>query len=78
MSDVNDWIQDALAAEARAQGLTAYEMAKRLDGSPTKEAIHRYLFKAENRCHLGSQHVSRIATLLGMKLVASKKKAGAK
>ena len=66
MSDEpNDWIRDAVADAAASQGLTAYAISKLLDGSPTEETVKRYISK---RCHLGTQHVSKICDVLGLDL----------
>jgi hypothetical protein len=70
MSEVNDWIRDAVSESARAQGLTAYAISKMLEGSPTEETIKRYLAK---RCHLGTQHVSKICNALGLTISQSEK-----
>lgn len=71
MSDAKDWIRDAVADVAASQGLTAYAIAKALDGRPTEETVKRYLAK---RCHLGTQHVSRICEALGIERFAAAKK----
>jgi hypothetical protein len=65
-----DWIRDAVAEAAASQGLTAYAIAKKLGNSPTEETIKRYISK---RCHLGTQHVSKICDALGIEKLASKK-----
>jgi predicted transcriptional regulator len=65
MTEPNDWIRDAVAEAAASQGLTAYAIAKLLDGSPTEETVKRYIAK---RCHLGTQHVSKICDVLGLDL----------
>lgn len=69
MIEPNDWIRDAVADAAAAQGMTAYAISQQLEGRPTKEAIHRYIAK---RCHLGTQHVSRICEVLKLKLEQKK------
>jgi predicted transcriptional regulator len=71
MHDTNDWIRDSVANAAESQGLTAYAIAKLLDGSPTEETVKRYIAK---RCHLGTQHVSRICDVLGLDLRVRKKR----
>lgn len=72
MSDeVRDWIRDAVADAAASQGLTAYAISKLLDGRPTEESVKRYLSK---RCHLGTQHVSRICEALGIERFAAPKR----
>ena len=71
MSDTNDWIRDSVASGAESQGLTAYAISKLLDGSPTEETVKRYISK---RCHLGTQHVSKICDVLGLDLRLKKRK----
>jgi predicted transcriptional regulator len=71
MTEPNDWIRDAVADAAASQGLTAYAIAKLLDGRPTEETVKRYISK---RCHLGTQHVSRICEVLGLCLVKPKRR----
>jgi len=66
----NDWIRDSVANAAESQGLTAYAISKLLDGRPTEESVKRYIAK---RCHLGTQHVSRICAVLGLDLRVRKK-----
>jgi hypothetical protein len=70
MDEPNDWIRDAVADAAASQGLTAYAISQQLEGRPTKEAVHRYLAK---RCHLGTQHVSRICDVLKLELSSKRK-----
>jgi predicted transcriptional regulator len=72
MPDANDWIRDAVAEAAASQGLTAYAISKLLDGSPTEETVKRYISK---RCHLGTQHVSRICDALNLRMELKKKRA---
>jgi hypothetical protein len=71
MHEPNDWIRDSVASAAESQGLTAYAIAKLLDGRPTEETVKRYIAK---RCHLGTQHVSRICDVLELDLKAKRKK----
>jgi predicted transcriptional regulator len=71
MSEPKDWIRDSVANAAESQGLTAYAIAKLLNGSPTEETVKRYIAK---RCHLGTQHVSKICDVLGLDLKAKKKR----
>jgi len=71
MHEPNDWIRDSVASAAESQGLTAYAIAKLLDGRPTEESVKRYIAK---RCHLGTQHVSRICDVLGLDLKAKKRR----
>jgi predicted transcriptional regulator len=71
MTEPNDWIRDSVANAAESQGLTAYAIAKLLNGSPTEETVKRYIAK---RCHLGTQHVSKICDVLGLDLKAKRKK----
>jgi hypothetical protein len=71
MEHVNDWIRDAIADAAASQGMTAYAISKSLEWRPTEESVNRYLAK---RCHLGTQHVSRICEALGIERFASAKK----
>jgi predicted transcriptional regulator len=71
MSEPNDWIRDSVANAAESQGLTAYAIAKLLNGSPTEETVKRYIAK---RCHLGTQHVSKICDVLGLDLRVRKRK----
>ena len=70
MHEPNDWIRDSVASAAESQGLTAYAISKLLDGRPTEETVKRYIAK---RCHLGTQHVSRICDVLGLDLRVRKK-----
>lgn len=70
MTEQNDWIRDSVASAAESQGLTAYAIAKLLDGRPTEETVKRYIAK---RCHLGTQHVSRICDVLGLDLKSKRK-----
>jgi hypothetical protein len=69
MHEPNDWIRDAVAEAAASKKMSAYAISKKLEGSPTKEAIHRYLAK---RCHLGTQHVSKICEVLQITLKQKK------
>jgi hypothetical protein len=71
MTEPNDWIRDSVASAAESQGLTAYAIAKLLNGSPTEETVKRYIAK---RCHLGTQHVSKICDVLGLDLKAKKRR----
>jgi hypothetical protein len=71
MPDTHDWIRDSVANAAESQGLTAYAIAKLLNGSPTEETVKRYIAK---RCHLGTQHVSKICDVLGLDLKEKKKR----
>ena len=71
MHEPNDWIRDSVASAAESQGLTAYAISKLLDGRPTEESVKRYIAK---RCHLGTQHVSRICDVLGLCLVKPKRR----
>ena len=66
-----DHIRESVIAAAEARGFTAYEISKRLGGSPNNEAVKRYLMR---RCHLGTQHVSKICTVLGLTLKQGKAK----
>jgi hypothetical protein len=66
---MTDKIQVVIAARAFSLGLSAYEIAKRCDKSPNKEAVRRYL---TGRCSLGSAYVSKICDVLGLELRAKK------
>ena len=65
VSDELDWIRERVSEKAAAQGLSAYAISQTLDGYPTKEAVRRYL---DRKCHLGTQHVSKLCNVLGLEL----------
>lgn len=66
---MSDHLQSVIAAQAETLGLSAYEIAKRCDGSPNPEAVKRYL---TGRCGLGSAYLSKICDVLGLELRAKK------
>jgi transposase len=66
----SDRIRDAVIARAETLGLSAYEIAKRCDGSPNSEAVKRYLTR---RCSLSTRYVSTICDVLGLELKPKKK-----
>lgn len=66
----SDRIRDAVIARAETLGLSAYEIAKRCDGSPNSEAVKRYLTE---RCSLSTRYVSRICDVLDLELRPKKK-----
>lgn len=65
-----DTLRQTIIARAESLGLTAYAISVRCGGSPNPEATRRYLTE---RCHLGSQYVSRICDVLGLELKVAKK-----
>jgi hypothetical protein len=65
-----DNLQSTIAARAESLGLSAYEISKRCEDSPNKEAVRRYL---TGRCSLGSAYVSKICGVLGLELRVGKK-----
>ena len=67
---MSDNLQSVIAARAETLGLSAYEIAKRCEGSPNPEAVRRYL---TGRCGLGSPYVSRICEVLGLELRPKKR-----
>jgi hypothetical protein len=65
-----DTIRETIIARASELGLTANAISVACGGSPNPEATRRYLTE---RCHLGSQYVSRICGVLGLELKPAKK-----
>ncbi len=66
----SDRIRDAVIARAETLELSAYEIAKRCDGSPNSEAVKRYLTE---RCSLSTRYVSRICDVLELELREKRK-----
>jgi hypothetical protein len=60
-----DTLRATIIARAETLGLTANAISVECGGSPNPEATRRYLAE---RCHLGSQYVSRICEVLGLEL----------
>jgi hypothetical protein len=65
-----DSIRQTIIARASELGLSAYAISVRCGGSPNPEATRRYLTE---RCHLGSQYVSKICDVLGLELRTAKR-----
>jgi hypothetical protein len=65
-----DKIRETIIARAESLGLSAYAISQQCGGSPNKEATRRYLTE---RCHLGTQYVSKICDVLGLELRVAKK-----
>jgi hypothetical protein len=65
-----DHLQSVISARAESLGLSSYEISKRCEGSPNKEAVRRYL---TGRCSLGSAYLSKICGVLGLELRVAKK-----
>lgn len=65
---IMDTIRETIIARAEQLGLTAYAISQQCGGSPNPEAVKRYLTE---RCHLGSQYVSKICDVLGLELKVS-------
>jgi hypothetical protein len=69
----SDKIREAIALRAAQRELTAYAIAKQLEGVPSEESIKRYL---TGRCSLSTKYVSRICDVLGLEIrPASSKRA---
>ena len=64
-----DTIRSTIIARAEQLGLTANAISVRCGGSPNPEATRRYVTE---RCHLGSQYVSKICEVLGLELRVKK------
>jgi hypothetical protein len=64
-----DQIRETIIARAESLGLTAYAISQQCGGSPNPEATRRYLTE---RCHLGTQYVSKICDVLGLELKVAK------
>ena len=64
-----DQLRSTIIARAESLGLTANAISVRCGGSPNPEATRRYLTE---RCHLGSQYVSKICEVLVLELRARK------
>ena len=63
-------LQSTVATRAETLGLSSYEISKRCDGSPNKEAVRRYM---TGRADLGSSYVAKICEVLGLELRPVKK-----
>ena len=60
-----DTIRETIIARAEQLELTAHAISVKCGGSPNPEATRRYLTE---KCHLGSQYVSKICNVLGLEL----------
>ena len=60
-----DTLRKTIIARAESLGLTANAISVQCGGSPNPEATRRYLTE---RCHLGTQYVSKICDVLGLEL----------
>jgi hypothetical protein len=63
-------LQTTIATRAESLGLSSYEISKRCDGSPNKEAVRRYV---TGRSDLESKYVAKICGVLGLELRVAKK-----
>jgi len=55
-----DWIQSAVIAEAKRQGLTAYAIAKATDSSVSEDHVRAYLTRKKSMGSHKLQHVLRV------------------